>query len=78
MFSHTPPSFYFFPGHLFEALHEQTCLLSPSFAALIHVSKVDFFISGSKINFQEKIKNMEWQRENMTISSIVKTFDPMK
>jgi hypothetical protein len=33
---------------------------------------------GFKINFQEKIKSMEWQRENMATSSIMKSFDPLK
>jgi hypothetical protein len=37
-----------------------------------------FFIWGFKINFQDENKNMEWQRENMATSSIMKSFDPIK
>jgi hypothetical protein len=39
--------------------------------------KSSFFIWGFKINFQEK-KIMEWQRENMATSGIMKSFDPIK
>jgi hypothetical protein len=70
-----------FPCKIFQEIYfvpheKKTYLLSPTFAALIHVLKVVFFIWDFKINFQEK--NMEWQRENMAPSGIMKSFDPLK
>jgi hypothetical protein len=41
--------------------------------------KSSFFLGGGggfKINFKEK--NMEWQRENMATSGIMKSLDPIK
>jgi hypothetical protein len=61
MFSHWP-SLFFYQEIYFEAPREKTYLLSHSFAALIWVLKAVFFIGGLKIKFQEKNKNMDWQR----------------
>jgi hypothetical protein len=73
-FPTAPPCFYFFPENLFYSRSEKINLLSPSFAALIRFLKVVDFNWGFKTNFHEK--NLEWQRENMATSSIIKSFEP--
>jgi hypothetical protein len=79
MFSHCPSLFlFFFLEIYFEAPHEKTYMLSPSFAALIRVLKNSFFHMGFQKKFPGKNKNKEWQRENMATSGIMKSFDPIK
>jgi hypothetical protein len=65
MFSHGPSLFLFFLEIYFDAPHEKTYLLSPSFAVLIRGLKGGFFIWGSKINFQEK-KLKTWNGKGKT------------
>jgi hypothetical protein len=39
--------------------------------------KITFFHLGFQNEFPGKIRKMEWQRENMAISGITKSFEPI-
>jgi hypothetical protein len=63
---------------IFLKPHIKKPTVNPLIAALIRVLKVFFFYSEIQNKFPGKNKNMEWPRENLATSGIMKSFDPIK